>query len=125
MLSLDFLSAGTALLPVVSDGLRGVFARLTGGAGAEPQNIDERVRVMEADTARLRALASMDGAGETYKWVNGFRAMVRPVTALLLVSTYAGVSAFAGTVDPNLANFAVMAAFSMFGERSMQHARRS
>ena len=31
----DILNAGTALIPVVSDGLRGIFARITGGAGAD------------------------------------------------------------------------------------------
>lgn len=119
----DFLNAGTALLPVVSDGLRGIFARITGGAGAEPQNIDERVRVMEADTERLRALAELDSIGDTYRWVNAVRGLVRPLTAFGLVSAYGITAAFFGNPDPTLADFAQMAAFYYFGERTASYAR--
>lgn len=119
----DILNAGTALIPVVSDGLRGIFARITGGAGAEPQNIEERVQIMEADTARLQALAQLDSVGDTYQWVNAIRGLVRPLTAFGLVSAYGITAAFFGNADPTLAGFAQMAAFYYFGERTTAYAR--
>ena len=33
-----------ALLPAVTDGLRGIFAKVTGGAGGTPQNVNERIQ---------------------------------------------------------------------------------
>ena len=32
-----------ALVPAFADGMRGIFARFTGGAGGMPQNVQERV----------------------------------------------------------------------------------
>lgn len=117
-MDLNLISAGTAFIPVLSDGLRGVFARFTGGAGAEPQNAQERISMMAADTERLQALAALDNVGETYKWVNAVRGLVRPLTALGLIATYAGVVAISGAADQTLADFAMMAGFYYFGERT-------
>ena len=32
-----------ALVPAFSDGVRGIIAKFTGGAGGQPQNVEERV----------------------------------------------------------------------------------
>ena len=57
-----------ALVPVVSDGVRGIIAKFTGGAGGQPQNVEERVKLMEAEAAKLQALAALDGVnGEPSK----------------------------------------------------------
>ena len=50
------------LLPALTDGLRGVFAKITGGAGGNPQNVDERIKLMAADTERLKALSEIGRA---------------------------------------------------------------
>lgn len=49
-----------ALVPALTDGLRSIIGRFTGGAGAQPQNVDEAIRMMEAQTARVQALAALD-----------------------------------------------------------------
>ena len=38
-----------ALVPAFSDGVRGIIAKFTGGAGGQPQNVEERVKLMEAE----------------------------------------------------------------------------
>ena len=73
------------LLPALTDGLRGVFAKITGGAGGNPQNVDERIKLMAADTERLKALSDIDKPeGSTSQWVTDFRAMFRYVSILMI-----------------------------------------
>jgi len=89
ILSLIFPS----VIPVLADGVRGIFAKFSGGAGGTPQNVDERIKLMEAETARLQALADIDKpSGEPSKWVTDFRASFRYVAILLIwIATIAAV----------------------------------
>lgn len=67
-----------ALAPAVTDGLRGLFAKWTGGAGGNPQNVNERIQLMEAETKRLQALAEIDKpTGEPRLWVQDLRGSFR------------------------------------------------
>lgn len=73
------------LAPAVSDGVRGVFAKFTGGAGGTPQNVDEKIKLMTAETDRLKALAEIDKpSGEPSLWVTNFRACFRYVAILII-----------------------------------------
>ena len=85
-----------AIAPAVIDGLRGIFAKFTGGAGGMPQNVNERIQLMEAETNRLRALAEIDKPAENIdKWVANTRAIFRygAVGLILLVT---GVAVLGG-----------------------------
>jgi hypothetical protein len=74
-----------ALLPAVMDGLRGIFAKFTGGAGGTPQNMTERIQLMQAETAKLQALAEADRpTGEISKWVADMRASFRYISILTI-----------------------------------------
>ena len=42
-----------ALLPALGDGIRGVFAKITGGAGGNPNNVNESIQLMQPETERL------------------------------------------------------------------------
>lgn len=91
-----------ALIPAVTDGLRGVFAKLTGGAGGTPQNVNERIQLMEAETKRLQALAEIDKpSGEPHQWVTDVRAIFRyAAITLIWVATIAAV--FTHSVPENI-----------------------
>jgi hypothetical protein len=82
-----------ALIPALTDGVRGIFAKFTGGAGGTPQNINERIQLMQAETARLTALAEIDKpVGEPDKWVTNLRTSFRYVAIILIwVATVAAV----------------------------------
>ena len=78
-----------ALVPAFSDGVRGLFAKLTGGAGGQPQNMQERISLIQAETERLKALAALDTpTGEPSKWIVDLRACYRYVIiSFILIAT--------------------------------------
>lgn len=88
-----------ALVPVLSDAIRGIVARLTGGAGAVPQNIDEKIRLMAAEVERIKALAALDAPSENIStWVADLRGSFRYLAVSgIVLATLGGV--FAG-IDP-------------------------
>lgn len=88
-----------ALVPVISDAVRGIIARITGGAGAVPQNIDEKIRLMGAEVERIKALAALDAPSENIStWVADLRGSFRYLAVSgIVVATLAGVFA---QIDP-------------------------
>jgi hypothetical protein len=78
-----------ALVPAFTDGVRGIFAKFTGGAGGQPQNMQERIQLIQAETEKLKALASLDTpSGEPSKWIVDLRACYRYVIiTIILIAT--------------------------------------
>jgi len=106
-----------------ADGARGLFNRLTGGAGAKPANVEETVTLMEAETARMHALAKLDAVGEVSRWVNNVRALQRPAAALAIIAGYLG-AVTAGAPDGvvlELGGYAQMVTFYLFGDRTYMY----
>jgi hypothetical protein len=80
-----------ALVPAFTDGVRGIFAKFTGGAGGTPQNMQERIQLIQAETEKLKALAALDTpSGEPSKWIVDLRACYRYViiTFILLATIF-------------------------------------
>ena len=78
-----------ALVPAISDGARGLFAKLIGGAGGTPQNMQERIQLIQAETEKLKALSQLDNpTGEPSKWIIDLRACYRYVIiTFILIAT--------------------------------------
>lgn len=122
-----------ALLPVVSDGIRAIFNRLTGGAGAQPTNVGEAVQLMQAEAARMKAMAELDKPGGSIsRWVADLRASSRYIAAgVCILGGYglvAAAAAYPDTVPPVMLDRAwdsADAGFSfLFGDRMYAHIRR-
>jgi hypothetical protein len=80
-----------ALVPAFADGARGIIAKFTGGAGGAPQNMQERIQLIQAETEKLKALAALDMPnGEPSKWIIDLRASFRYfiVTFILLATIF-------------------------------------
>jgi len=109
-----------ALIPAVADGLRGLFSRLTGGAGAKPQNVEEQIKLMTAENERLKAVAELDRPAENISpWVADLRASFRYIAGCLIIlaaisSLYIRVDLFLQDAVWNLAGSVF--AF-LFGDR--------
>lgn len=115
-----------AVLPALADGVRGLIARVSGGAGAAPANVGEAIQLMEAETRRLQALADIDKAGDVSRWVSNVRAMQRPAACgLIIVGYLVAVMAKADQrVLDDLALYARMVTFYLFGDRTWTYLKR-
>lgn len=109
-----------ALVPAITDGFRAIIGKVTGGAGAQPQNVDEAIRLMQAQTARVQALAELDKLPEgASRWVIDLRGAFRYVATGGIVAS-AIVGAYVGINEPILLLLVDMAGASMsfiIGER--------
>ena len=112
-----------SLIPVAVDGVRGLINKFTGGAGAKPSNPDDVVKLMEAETKRLQALANLEGAGQTYKWVEAVRKLQRPFYGLAALIMY--MWAISSDVDAatvtEISQWVQMFGFYLFGDRTYMY----
>lgn len=85
-----------ALLPAVTDGLKGLAQKLFGGT--KPVNVDDQVKLMQAEVAKLQALAALDApSGNISQWVADLRAAFRYISAaLIIIGTLGLVFAYFG-----------------------------
>lgn len=115
-----------ALLPVLSDGIRAGINKLTGGAGAKPANVEEVVKLMDAETKRLEALAKIDTAQGTSQWVSDVRAMQRPAVSAMIITAYVGAVAFTKEAEivNSLGVYAQMVTFYLFGDRTYMYMKK-
>ena len=91
-----------ALMPTLADGVRGIFAKFSGGAGGTPQNVNERIQLMEAETKRLQALADIDKpSGEPSRWVTDLRSSFRYIAIIIIWLATIG-AVFTPTIAPNI-----------------------
>lgn len=93
-----------AILPAAADAVRGLVAKFTGSAGAQPQNVAETIQLMEAQTKRVQALAELDRLPDgASKWVVDLRGSFRyivcgGVVAAAVAGVLVGVDEAAGLV---------------------------
>ena len=118
-----------ALIPVGIDGVRAIINRVTGGAGAQPANAQEVIALMQAETAKLEALAKMDcQAGASSQWVNNIVRLQRPVAVIGILTTYVlGLTGLGILPDEavNIAgNLASSVVFYLFGDRTLMYFKR-
>jgi len=115
-----------ALLPVATDGIRGLLNKVTGGAGAKPANVGEVVTLMDAETKRLEALAKIDNADGVSQWVSNIRAMQRPVVSFAVIAAYIGAIAANAETDVvnNIGQYAQMVTFYLFGDRTYMYMKK-
>lgn len=115
-----------ALLPAAVDGVKNLIGKFTGGF--VPANIDEQIKLDNANVEKLKALAALDTpVGTPSQWVVDLRASFRYIAAGALI-----LAAVATTVAPALlpmqviAYQAASAAFGfIFGERLVMNLKQA
>lgn len=132
MLELLLTTVLPALLPAAVDGVRGIFTKMTGGAGAQPANVREVIELGRLEIDKLRALADLDRpASNISQWVADLRAAARyiGVGIILLVWLAVVVLDAAGLhVSEELATttsqMAKAAFFFLYGDRMYAYIRK-
>lgn len=119
---MDPISAATVLtafIPALSDGVKALFHKFT-DTGPQPQNVDDAIKLMQAETAKVQALAALDSVtGTVHTWVNDVRAMQRPVA---VVAALVGFMLFNDSAM--WGNMASSAIFYLFGDRSYAYLKQ-
>ena len=116
-----------ALLPAVVDGLKGLFTRMTGGAGARPASVDEAIKLMSAETEKLKVLAELDKpSGEISRWVADLRAAFRYLAAAIIIVTSMGVTVLMpqNPLAPYLLEMSGSVFAFLFGDRVYLHLKK-
>jgi len=107
-----------ALIPVFADGIRGVVGMFTKGRGAVPQNVDEAIKLMDAEVNRLKAIAELDKPADNIsRWVADLRASARYIAVYLI---FGGTMLAVITNSPQtdvLLQLSGSAFFFLFGDR--------
>lgn len=107
-----------ALIPVVADGVRSLFGWIFGSSGAQPQNVEEQIKLMSAEVAKLEALAKLDApAGNISTWVADLRASFRYLAAaLIIIGTFGliGVKAAGGAISDEVIDVCLQLSGSVF-----------
>ena len=109
-----------ALLPAVGDGVRGLIAKFTGSAGADPQNVDEKIQLMQAEAEKLKALAEIDKpSGKASQWVTDLRESSRYIAVGVVLLNAAGQSLYNSDPAVVLLSFELASSgfFFLFGDR--------
>lgn len=119
-----------AFLPVLADGFRTGFRWLFGGNPAMPINVDERVKLMDAEVRKLEAVAKLDAPLGNVSWyIADLRAGFRYVAAGIIILSAFSLLGLAGAgliVVPDpiqnafLELLATVFAF-LFGDRMYLH----
>ncbi|MBI5561304.1 MAG: hypothetical protein HY894_00385 [Deltaproteobacteria bacterium] len=123
------LTALPAFAPAISDAIRGIVGRIAGATeGVKPQSVDEGIRLMQAETERLKALKDLDApAGNISAWVADLRASFRYVAAGAILLT-AVVTLFVRDMNPAHVEMAWQGAQSawsfIFGDRMYAYIRK-
>jgi hypothetical protein len=93
-----------AILPALTDGFRGIIAKITGGAGGQPQNVAERIQLMQAEATKIQALAALDNVttGEPSQWIIDLRACYRYVIISFIILFTGLIVFFPNTVSPSV-----------------------
>jgi len=115
-----------SLVPVAVDGVRGAINMFTGGAGAKPSNPDDVIKLMDAETRKLQALAQIDAVGNVSQWVANLRALQRPVVSFLIINGYI-LSVFTlkdVVLIDQMATYAQMVTFYLFGDRTYMYFKK-
>jgi len=84
-----------ALVPVVADGVRNLFGWIFGGKGAQPQNVEEAIKLMQAEGEKIKAMAALDAVGPNIStWVADLRGSFRYLAAaMIIVGTFGVIGA--------------------------------
>ena len=92
--------------------------QVTHSAGAQPQNIAERIELMRAENDRLGILAKLDEPGNIHMIVADLRALQRPALGSIVLISYAIAihNQLPAAVLEQLGQYAQMVTFYLFGQ---------
>lgn len=101
-----------ALVPVGIDGIKQFITKITGGV--QPQTIEDKIKLQEAENATMESLAKLDNPyGTPSQWVVDLRASSRYIAAIFVIAS--GILTLYIPVDSEVQMMALEAVSVVFG----------
>lgn len=120
---IDPLTLLTLFGPLIKDAGQGLVKKFVGDKAGKPANVDEAIKLMEAETKQLEARAKVgDTEGPTYEWVVAVIKLQRPIIVYLTLFSFLAMSIFDLGSKETQDNVALMVAVVvgwLFGERTL------
>lgn len=120
---IDPLTLLTLFGPLIKDAGQGLVKKFVGDKAGKPANVDEAIKLMEAETKQLEARAKVgDTEGPTYEWVVAVIKLQRPIIVYLTLASFLTMSIFDLGSKETQDNVALMVAVVvgwLFGERTL------
>jgi len=102
-----------AILPALTDGLKLGIRKVLGAPMTKPKTVEEEVKLIQANTERLRAIAELDKPEVgIHPFVANYRALFRYVLATLVIGSTMLLT-FVSLDDPTVKNYTITYMFDM------------
>ena len=82
------------------------------------------VQMRELDLRLFEAMNNAGGTNQSYLWVEAVVRLMRPMAAIIVMSTWAWTS-ITGDATPAIDNFASAIGFYLFGDRTLFYSRKA
>lgn len=120
---MDPVTILAALGPLAVDLGKSLISRFIAPNQMKPANVDEYIKMRQADLDMYKAMNEAGGTNPSYPWVEAIVRLQRPVVALVVLLTWAGLTA-SGQSSPAVDNFTAAIGFYLFGDRTLFYSRQ-
>lgn len=120
---MDPVTILAALGPLAVDLGKSLISRFIAPDQMKPANVDEYIKMRQADLDMYKAMNEAGGTNPSYPWVEAIVRLQRPAVALVVLLTWAGLTA-SGQSSPAVDNFAAAIGFYLFGDRTLFYSRQ-
>jgi hypothetical protein len=119
---MDPITILAALGPLAVDLGKSLISRFIAPDQMKPANVDEYIKMRQADLDMYKAMNDAGGSNPSYPWVEAIVRLQRPAVAAIVLLTWAGLTA-SGQSSPAVENFAAAIGFYLFGDRTLFYSR--
>lgn len=119
---MDPITILAALGPLAVDLGKSLISRFIAPDQMKPANVDEYIKMRQADLEMYKAMNDAGGTNPSYPWVEAIVRLQRPAVAAIVLLTWAGLTA-SGQSSPAVENFAAAIGFYLFGDRTLFYSR--
>lgn len=120
---MDPVTILAALGPLAVDLGKSLISRFVAPNEMKPANVDEYLKMRQCDMEMFKAMNDAGGANPSYPWVEAIVRLQRPFVAMIVLVTWAGLTAY-GQGSETVNNFAAAIGFYLFGDRTLFYARK-
>lgn len=119
---MDPITILAAIGPLAVDLGKSLISRFIAPDQMKPANVDEYIKMRQADLEMYKAMNDAGGTNPSYPWVEAIVRLQRPAVAAIVLLTWAGLTA-SGQSSPAVENFAAAIGFYLFGDRTLFYSR--